>query len=74
MAPGFRLVLVFDPFALSGALGDFGDGAIAMRVPELARLFADQSLFDGRPPRSRRVFAHRWRKAPRRSGGALQNK
>ena len=55
MPPGFRILLVFVPLAFDGALSGFGDGAIAMRVLELARIFADHRLFHGRPPRSRRV-------------------
>jgi hypothetical protein len=39
-----RLFLLFVPFIFGGALSGFGDGPIAMRVPEPARIFADHFI------------------------------
>ena len=45
MPPSLRPLLVVLPFAGDGALSRFGDGAIAVRLHELPRIFGDHGLF-----------------------------
>jgi hypothetical protein len=47
MPPGLRLLLLVSIFAGDGALSRFGDSPIAVRLPELPRIFSDHSFLHG---------------------------
>src|SRR5271166_610351 len=56
MPPGFRLLLVVVLFGRDGALSRFGDGAVAVGLHQLPRIFVDRDLVHKSPPRQRPCF------------------